>query len=392
MDLQQIENRISWLDEQRRKSAEFATRIAEQLQGFQDLLTQHGRQLKDLSSEVARLASLAVRISQFDEALNKHRQEILKQLEVFEGLRSEKQRHQEVLRKSEQEEVAKALEGLRVKVGAIQALSQTLEARREEEIRITRSLDVADKHLMELTSRDEERAREIAAVQEARKVEAKRTGEMQEDLTELRTRANTLRGHVDTLEDRIRRTEAKLAEQAASENERREGQALWTEQQSLKQVELGRAWKEWERRFETYAQKAEEFDERVLGYEETHRGMKKLRDELDTVLERLERRITEIMEVQRLAEDRAKHEWSSFQADDQKRWNTYRLGLEEQWREHLRLHDKISDRLQGHEEGLSQLAQALHALDEAARDRVRNLAALVSGWSEDVERGMSEVR
>jgi chromosome segregation ATPase len=157
-------------------------------------------------------------------------------------------------------------------------------------------------------------------------------------------------------------------------------------------VELERAWKDWERRFEAYSQKEEEFEERVLAYEETHRGMKKLRGELDTALERLERRITEIMEVQRLAEDRTKHEWMSFQADDQKRWNTYRLGLEEQWKDHLRLHDKISDRLQGHEEGLSQLAQALHELDDAATERVRTLAALVQGWSEEVERGMSEVR
>lgn len=392
MDLQQIENRITWLDEQRRKSAEFATRIVEQLQGAQDLLSQHGRQLQDLSSEVARLASLAIRISQFDEALHKHRQEILKQLEVFEGVRSEKERHREILRKSEQEETAKALEELRVKVGAVQTISQTLEARREEEIRITRSLDTADKRVMELMAKDEERARDIAGMQEARKVEAKRAGEMQEELTELRTRANSIRGQIDSLEDRIRRTETRLVEQAASENERREAQVLWTEQQSLKQVELERAWKDWERRFEAYSQKEEEFEERVLAYEETHRGMKKLRGDLDTALERLERRITEIMEVQRLAEDRTKHEWMSFQADDQKRWNTYRLGLEEQWKDHLRLHDKMSDRLQGHEEGLSQLAQALHELDDAATERVRTLAALVQGWSEEVERGMSEVR
>jgi chromosome segregation ATPase len=392
MDLQQIENRIAWLDEQRRKSAESATRVSEQLQAVQDLLATHGRQLQSLSSEVSRLASFAARITQFDEALQKHRQEILRQLETFEDLRSEKERYQEVLRKADQEEVAKAIDGLRVKASALETISQTLDVRREEEIRITRSLDAMEKRTMELAANDEERARQIAAVHETRKVDGRRTAEMQEELTELRTRANTLRGHLDTLEDRIRRTEAKLGDLAASDNERRENQVLWTEQQNLRQVELERAWKEWERRFETFAKKAEEFEGRVVAYEDTHRSLRKLREELDTVLERLERRITEIMEVHRLTEDRTKHEWASFQADDQKRWNTYRLGLDEQWKEHLRLHDKISDRLQGHEEGLSQLAQALHALDEVSRERVRGLAALVHGWTEDVERGLSEVR
>jgi hypothetical protein len=45
--------------------------------------------------------------------------------------------------------------------------------------------------------------------------------------------------------------------------------------------------------------------------------------------QKFERRINEITEMQRLAEDRFRQEWVTFKADDQKRWTSYTISQDE---------------------------------------------------------------
>jgi hypothetical protein len=46
-------------------------------------------------------------------------------------------------------------------------------------------------------------------------------------------------------------------------------------------------------------------------------------------VQKFERRINEISEMQRLSEDRFRQEWVTFKADDQKRWTSFSLSQDE---------------------------------------------------------------
>ena len=76
--------------------------------------------------------------------------------------------------------------------------------------------------------------------------------------------------------------------------------------------------------------------ERFETWSETYRQMKKVLEDFERVGERLERRINEVAETQRLSEERFRQEWNSWNADDQKRWKQFTLTNDEAWR----LHDK----------------------------------------------------
>ena len=52
----------------------------------------------------------------------------------------------------------------------------------------------------------------------------------------------------------------------------------------------------------------------------THLTIKRIQEGVDDLMQRVERRINEIVEMQRLAEERFRQEWTTFKADDQKRW------------------------------------------------------------------------
>jgi uncharacterized protein YukE len=132
-------------------------------------------------------------------------------------------------------------------------------------------------------------------------------------------------------------------------------------------------------------------DEQVRIFEETLRSLKQARSDLDAVLERLERRISEISEIQRLADDRFRQEWASFQADDQKRWNAYKLTFDEHWREHDRLHDRLAETVRSLGEDMGEAASALAELGTADRQRLMDLLALIREWASERERRGEEV-
>jgi chromosome segregation ATPase len=390
VDPEQIDKRLAWLDEQRRFTAEVINRLSERLEAAESEVANQGRQAQEVSGDLARLAGLSTRIQQMDEVLNRHRQEVARLLEVSEERRTEKEKRLEQLRKADQEEQAKAFTRLRSELGVLDELRDWVEARREEEQRLSRSFDAFGKRVEALGKNDEDRGRMLASIEEGRKQDARRVTDLQTETSELRQRLDALHGGVDSLEDRTRRAETRVSDLAVGESERTEAQGLWEEQQALRMAEFERSWKGWERRFEEFEKRAAELDERIASYEETYRHLKQLRADLDQVIERLERRINEITEMQRLSEDRLKQDWSGFQADDQKRWSTYKLTSDEQWREHNRQQEKLAVAVRTLEEQTADLSEVLAGLTAGNQQHLAELMSMIRGWASEAEERTAE--
>jgi hypothetical protein len=109
-------------------------------------------------------------------------------------------------------------------------------------------------------------------------------------------------------------------------------------------------------------------------------------------MERTERRINEVTEMQRLSEDRLKHEWTSFLAEDSKRWNAHKLTLDEQWREHARGHEKLTAGVTAHEERLTSDDERLKTMEAETRTRLAELHVMVRGWALEGEGPAKEPR
>jgi hypothetical protein len=383
MEPEQIEKQIAWLDEQRRKDSEAITRLTERLSSAEENVSKQTMQVQELSSEIARLAALATRIHQMDEALTKHRKEVSRQLSDSEKERSKKEKTLEDLRASDEKALAKKLDDLRSDVSAIEKIEGEFDSYKEEDIRISRALDTLSKQLEDFKIQEDNRTHSMASLEEGRKKDANRVVELQTEMSELRVKADTLRGELDSAGDRIRRNEVQISELEVGDKERSESQMLWMEQQGLRFVEFERSWKLWETRFEEFERQARDLDERMLSYEETYRGLKQLSRDFDEVRERLERRIQEVTEMHRLNADRLQQEWATSQADDQKRWNTYKLTTDEQWREHSRLHEKITAQLQLIDENLADALQRLMELQEADQQRLSTMIAFLQEWSRE---------
>jgi chromosome segregation ATPase len=388
----QFEKKLEWLDEQHRKDADLLSLLESRLGEAAETIEKQEKQIKVLSSELTRLSAVASRIQNFDDALNKQRQDFSGKLEDNEHLYSEKLRHTENLRKNDYEELSKSLSEMRVKQGELEKLKDSIETRKHEEIRISHELGEIEEKVESILVKTEEHARGLHTIEEARKLEGKRIADMQAESTELRLKIDTIRGKQDSIEDRMRRSETRIDDIVSSDATHRELYTMWEEKQELRLVGFEKQWKEWQTAFESFQKNAVEFDEKVIRYDENYRALTKARADLDKLIERLERRITEISEVQRIGEERIKQEWAHFQADQQKGWNTYKLTNDEMWRDHSRTHDKIAEDNVILNEKMEDASEALEDLAEKSQGRVLDLLNTVKVWADEIEKRVSEIR
>jgi hypothetical protein len=109
---------------------------------------------------------------------------------------------------------------------------------------------------------------------------------------------------------------------------------------------------------------------------------------MEEVTQKVERRINEITEIQRLAEERFRQEWVTFRADDQKRWTNYTLTMEEQHSESQRLYDRLAEKVTQLEDTLQDVQDLLHQANEHTEKRLQTQLALLHEWITSYERSV----
>jgi chromosome segregation ATPase len=150
--------------------------------------------------------------------------------------------------------------------------------------------------------------------------------------------------------DSLRNMENRLTELLASEAARSRDQSTFLAEQARAQVDRERGWKDWSTRYESLVKQAEAFEAQFSSIDETVRSARRAQDTYQELNAKLERRINEITELQRLGEDRLRQEWIAFKSDDQKRWTGYTLSAEESMRDLRKDLQKAESRVGGMDE------------------------------------------
>jgi len=364
--------------------------VGERLDGLDQELRRLADQFQILAGDQSRTAAQAAKASQLDDTIAQHRLEINGLIEAVEQRRILREKQLEELRKSAERQTAETIDGIRLELKTSKDLRDSLDARRQEELRISRALDHLTKRIESLGREFEERNRQTASLSEGRRQDTQRLTELESRAAEQHKKSESLVGHLQVAEDQSRRLQTKLSDLETSENELRQAQTLWTEQQAVRQAEFERSWKAHEKRFDIFAEHAEGLEERIAAFGETHRELKRLEAELTDVIARLERRIEEVSEIQRLSEARFKDEWAGQQADEHKRWSAFKLDAEEARRDHERLHQKLSDDLRSAQEDIREALGGLEQLSRSGQQRLQDTLTMLREWAADSKGEESE--
>ncbi len=391
-DINQLIQRIDWLDKERQKDRQEIAKLTERLNSVEKEKAALETRLKQMDGDITKAVTSAGRVSTVDAMLDQARADVNKQIELLESRRADSEREQERLRQVEREGLNRALTDMRKLLDSVPRLEQDMIARKEEERRVNKLLSEIQTKAAEILRRDDERLRAMAALEEGRRQDAKRVVDLQTEMPELRKRGDENKTKLEILEDLVRRNDVRVGELLTLENDRRLSQMAWMETQAVAAAERERAWNELRQRAESILRDTEDFGHRMDTYAETHRQMKKSLEENYVNLERIDRRINEAAEIQRLSEERFRQEWNAFLADEQKRWTTHMLLRDEQWRDNDRHVSKIEERVNTLEEQVPDMRETIRGMQAIDQARLQALYTLLREQMAEYDQSLTKVR
>lgn len=373
LDPDTLLKRVEWLEGERRDDKKTIATLTERLADSReqnDILT---RRLNDLETGLTRLSAQLARYANIEGGLDNLRSEIARQIEAADQRRLESEREADRLRLVERDGINRALVDVKKATEPIIRLEQDLTARREEERRLARLLTDQAAQLDGLTRQYQDISTTLAKLEETSRAESRRNATIQTEVTEARRRVEEYIAKLEIIEDIARRNEARVTEMNAAETDRRMKQQAWMETQATLAAERERVFVDMRKRAEDMARLPEDLNRKIEQFAEVRRDMEKTVAGFQPILDRIERRINEAAEIQRLQEEQFRQEWTAFQAEDQKKWTTHMLLRDEQWRDHDRDYNRAIERLSTLEDSAVNLESRVTRLYQTDQMRLQNI-------------------
>ncbi len=388
MDTEQLEKQLAYLDGERRKDHTTLSSLQDRLTGIETMLNGLLQEIKEMGSEISRIKTGMGRFDQVDGEFSKIRIEFARMLEANEKQRNVHEIEMDKARRNELDAFGKNIAEFKKTIDSIGELKKSIQLRIDNEYQTGKRISDLEASVTESLKVDEESQRTIKMLDENRRQDAKRLADIAGELAGLRKRMDEQRGMVELATDTVRKLDLKTNELQAMEIERRQTVTTFIEKQNLAQVEKERAWSSWETRFDEINQQSATFQSQMEELDSTHRALKRSQEAYDEVTQKFERRINELTEMQRLADERFRQEWVTFKSDDQKRWTNNILSQEEQQRELNRLLEKTNDRVTSLEEITHELQDTFRQMDDQTRKQIQHLMTTARQWLEDYERAL----
>ena len=383
MDFEQLIKQIEWLDEERRKDKLIIAALDDRLRKVEGNNTSYMQEIREITNELSRLKTLPSRFDTYDSTISQIRVDFNRMLDSIEKQRLEKDREQEKTRLADMESINSSIEKIRKSLDVLPEMKKDIKAREEEEHRLVRMIGEFEKKLLEIKRSDEEYLRAQKILEENVRQDSKRILDVQSEVATTRKRIDEQRGKIDLASENLRKIEMRQNELLNSESERKQAQIAFIEKYNKQQVERERVWNEWQSNFEVISNQAINLDQQIQSLDATQRSIKHAQEAFEEITQKFERRINEISEMQRLAEDKMRQDWMSFRAEDQKRWSNYMISQDEQFQETSRLFEKIENRLIHLEEVSQELSDLTNQIIQSNERSIQSLFKFVKDVNED---------
>lgn len=392
MELEQIAKQVDWLDDERRKDKLKLGSLEERLAALDGNVQPLAQKDKDLESRIARLEALVSRFDATDESVLQARLEAKQQVEDLEKQVKKREEESEKMRRSEIRALETSLNELRKELEQLPEIRRTLKLRIDEESRLGRLIDEVRNRIDTLRRSEEEYTRSIRLLDDGRRQDSKRLTDLNGEVAAVRKRVDDQSGRVELAAATLKKLETRLNELATVETERREAVSNFLDSQALREVERERVWKEWQARFQLIETQTSDIETALQNLDATNRAVKRSQQTVEEVSQKVERRINEITEIQRLAEERFRQEWATFKADDQKRWTNYTLTMEEQRNEAARQHERLAEKVTHIEDTIQEIQDLIQQMNEQTEKQLQTLLAAAHEWVTSFERSIGRSR
>lgn len=376
MENEEFITRLEWLEAERRKDKQLISDLTLKISELTQEMGAQKSKSKAFEADQKKTVQNAVRKEEFDEITSKLKVEIVHQIQELEKKVTTSERRNDKQRKDDLDLINKRLLELQNDIKPINEIRKSFQARIDEEYRLGQRLDSVQKNLSDLQMINADFEKTQKMLEDNYRLESKKFSDIQIEVSTLRKKIDESRVADETQKEFVRKLENRINEILSQEQLRKQEQIAFIETQSRSHVDRENLWKDWQSRFDQLDKLGAGFQSQMLDLDTTHRAVKKAQADFEEINQRLDRRINEITEMNRLAEERFRQEWVSFKADDQKRWTNYSLTQEEESREGSKEISRITERVIKLEDSSQNLIDAVNIINEETEKRIKALMSL----------------
>lgn len=387
MEYEQIGKRLEWLDEQQRQSKSSVGDIVSRLAALETSMNAVTQQFKTLSKDLTQVSPVSARIDQFEGMLTKQRADLTKIIEAVEKAAMKREQDIQKVYQNELEEIRRSIFEVSKSVNT-DDLYKRIKDRTHEEQRLTTMVQDMRGIIETTAAQNKDLFQAIKAIEDGRRQDAKRVADLLGEIAAVRKRAEDAREKSSVHADAIRNVEHRIGELLETETSRQEAQTSFLATQSIALVERERTWKEWQVKFDRFVQQAERMEGQITTLDDSIRAAKRAQESYTDLNQRLERRIAEVGEMQRLAEDRIRQEWVAFKADEQKRWTGHSLTQDEAMRDFRKALDKFELRITALDDVSQTVQDQINQTTETTEKQLQDFMNVTHEWLTAYERIM----
>lgn len=371
MDVNQIAQMIEWLDEERRRDKATIAMLQERLDQQQTFVDEMQQRIGGVESDQTVMRENVLPAERERDIMENVRKEVRQLLESTESRRLTAERESERRIELGREALQRSIKELTERLVRVERQSSDVSNLRTEHDRQTDTIAVLQQRVDDLLKQSEEPDRRLAFLEEQRRQDARRISETETEIPEIRKQLDAVRPKMSLIEDLSIRNERRIQEVQNTESERREQIQQFIDQQNLLLQQRDQQIDDLVKRFGEHDDQMQQNIERFEVWEQAYREMKRIVADFDRISDRLERRINEVAEMQRLSEERFRQEWNDWRDDDQKRWKQLTLSNDEVWRNHDKEFELFIRRMTELETLLPQVSESLNRLWNLERERAQ---------------------
>lgn len=369
MDAGQALQTLKWLDEERRKDKATIAKLEERLQEQQRIVTRQSTQIQQLESSIAGVKGVLSKVDEFEQMVSNYKKEMTYQLEQRDETWRKERVEAKRLRRIEHEAIKEHLNRLEKELRVLPRYDEQINARQAEEERLTERIQTLEVAVADLDKQLEEPTKAVSYLEERRRSDHRRLTEFEQEIPDLHRKIDNLAQKLPLLEQNLQKQQSRI-ERAIQETRKYEEpiedlrvSSFQREQKVQRYLDQGKE----------VAQELERLREQTHGLIERRQQVKRALSALEKFKTRIERRQDEIVEKQRIAEERVEREWEEWQSARAKELKKQALVFEQRWDGQERIDAEQQRRLEALEEAAGLYREQIRALWETHRADAESL-------------------
>ncbi len=344
MDTVQLNQMVTWLDEEHRKDRAEIARLQQRLEAQAAEIQEQARRIQELEGRLASVQAQLTRFEQIEQAIEQMKGEVALMLDRLQEDLMRSARESERARLSDREAVARAISEIRKELTRIGRIEEELNVRKVEDQRLTEATMELRQQVATVIKDVDERTRSIPYMLEQRNQDAKRITQLQQETIELFKRVDAIANRLPALEVNIQRAIKEVEAISSIPTELKRAQESFIEQMKLAQIEQERQLRDFQDEIVSYRDSIEEQRKQLKEMADKVEQGKRAAQAIEQFQQTIRREQNQIAELQRLAEERQRKEWETFQAEYEQRWQRELLSWQQRWQQQDHFNQEIIKR------------------------------------------------